>query len=142
MITQYLSVEVLLHCFKVLQVLFVTVTSIFFRMVWIRRPIVTASVLLLSISAMVQGQDEDVFQATNDWQEIREGQKVPSGLHYRMNLETGKKEARLLSEEDSGKGKFVEHLVVAIPIQAAFVIRSFYIIVLSLIHIKKKHFYS
>ena len=41
-----------------------------------------------------------VFVATEEWQEIKEGQKVPSGLHYRMNLETGKKEAKLMETED------------------------------------------
>ena len=34
--------------------------------------------------------------ATNEWQIIQDGQNVPSGLHYRMNLETGKKEAKIL----------------------------------------------
>ena len=34
--------------------------------------------------------------ATNEWQEIKESQIVPSGLHYRMNLATGLKEAKLL----------------------------------------------
>lgn len=28
------------------------------------------------------------------------GQKVPSGLHYRINLETGFKEAKILEEEN------------------------------------------
>ena len=41
-----------------------------------------------------------VFVATEEWQEIKDGQKVPSGLHYRMNLETGKKEAKLMETED------------------------------------------
>ena len=36
------------------------------------------------------------FVATNEWQKIKDGQKVPSGLHYRMNLETGLKEAKIL----------------------------------------------
>ena len=36
------------------------------------------------------------FVATKDWQVIKEGQIVPSGLHYRMNLATGLKEAKLL----------------------------------------------
>ena len=40
-----------------------------------------------------------LFVATDEWQEIHEGQKVPSGLHYRMNLETGKKEAKLMENE-------------------------------------------
>ena len=36
------------------------------------------------------------FVATKEWQDIQEGQSVPSGLHYRMNLETGRKEAKLM----------------------------------------------
>ena len=43
------------------------------------------------------------FVATNEWQVIKEGQIVPSGLHYRINLETGVKEAKLL-ETNQRKG--------------------------------------
>ena len=43
----------------------------------------------------------ETFVATNEWQEIKEGQKVPGGLHYRINFETGKKEAKLLDPTDS-----------------------------------------
>lgn len=43
----------------------------------------------------------ETFVATNEWQEIKEGQKVPGGLHYRLNFETGKKEAKLLDPTDS-----------------------------------------
>jgi len=46
----------------------------------------------------------ETFQATDEWQEIKDGQKVPGGLHYRMNLETGKKEAKLLAHEENSKG--------------------------------------
>lgn len=35
---------------------------------------------------------------------IFKGQSVPSGLHYRINLTTGKKEAKLLDIEDKSKG--------------------------------------
>ena len=48
-----------------------------------------------------------VFVATEEWQEVRPGQRVPGGLHVRMNLETGKKEAKLL-EQDSDKGLWKE----------------------------------
>ena len=41
-------------------------------------------------------ENKSDFVATNEWQEIKEGQIVPSGLHYRMNLATGLKEAKLL----------------------------------------------
>jgi len=54
-------------------------------------------------------EDDNVFVATEEWQEIRPGQKVGAGLHYRMNLETGKKEAKLLDPDDVD----AEHRVVA-----------------------------
>lgn len=43
------------------------------------------------------------FIPTNEWQEIFPGQAVPSGLHYRVNLETGKKEAKLLDKNNKSK---------------------------------------
>ena len=36
------------------------------------------------------------FVATNEWQEIKPGQAIPQGLHVRMDMQTGKKEARLM----------------------------------------------
>ena len=61
----------------------------------------TAVTLVLLASLNVSRGVED-FVATNEWQEIQPGQKVSAGLHYRLNLETGKKEAKLLdpSEDD------------------------------------------
>ena len=50
---------------------------------------------------------DQVFVATEEWQEVRPGQRVPGGLHVRMNLETGKKEAKLL-EQDKDKGLWQE----------------------------------
>ena len=43
------------------------------------------------------------FIATNEWQEINSDHIVPSGLHYRLNLETGKKEAKLLDKKNRSK---------------------------------------
>lgn len=40
----------------------------------------------------------DVFVATTEWQEIKKGHSVPAGLHYRINLQTGLKEAKLMEE--------------------------------------------
>ena len=36
-----------------------------------------------------------LFQPTKDFQDIKEGQDIPPGLHVRLNVYTGKKEARL-----------------------------------------------
>ena len=51
------------------------------------------AVLALLVCA---GASPSVFEATSEFQEIQEGQQVPAGLHYRINLETGKKEAKLI----------------------------------------------
>lgn len=41
----------------------------------------------------------EIFEATNEWQDV--GDKVlPRGIHVRINLETGKKEAKLLESPD------------------------------------------
>ena len=40
------------------------------------------------------------FIATNEWQEIKPGQSIPKGLHVRINMATGLKEAKLLDPED------------------------------------------
>ena len=49
-------------------------------------------------------QVRDVFVATKEWQVVEEGQAIPPGLHVRMNLQTGLKEAKLLDDEDTGDG--------------------------------------
>lgn len=43
----------------------------------------------------------DVFYPTKDWQEVKPGQAVPKGLHIRLNMETGQREAKLM-EGDGG----------------------------------------
>lgn len=54
----------------------------------------------------VEVSNGEVFVPTNEWQEIINGQAIPAGLHARMNLQTGKKEAKLMedkpAEEDPG----------------------------------------
>ncbi|KAH8382692.1 hypothetical protein KR009_004833 [Drosophila setifemur] len=42
------------------------------------------------------------FVATSEWQVIAEGQAIPKGLHVRINLQTGLKEAKLLDESERG----------------------------------------
>jgi len=60
-----------------------------------------------------------VFQPTKDFQIIKEGQDLPPGLHVRMNIWSGEKEARLNipmeGEEEGG---------LDIPIEQAMVIHS------------------
>lgn len=64
---------------------------------------------LLTVGGSATKQDQDlicpsenpadcypkVFQATDEFQVIREGQEIPHGLHVRLDVTTGKKEAKL-----------------------------------------------
>lgn len=51
----------------------------------------------------------DVFVPTEEWQEIINGQAIPAGLHVRMNLQTGKKEAKLMEDEPDVEDKGINH---------------------------------
>jgi len=51
--------------------------------------------------------NKEVFIPTHEWQEIKEGQGIPAGLHVRVDMQTGKKEAKLLEKTD-GDSKEVE----------------------------------
>lgn len=57
-----------------------------------------------------QFDTKDVFVASDDWKEILPGQAVPAGLHYRINLQTGKKEAKLLSPDNQEEKTIPEKL--------------------------------
>ena len=48
-------------------------------------------------------EDLEVFQPTAEWQTIQPGQGIPPGLHVRMNLQTGQKEAKLMDGDDGSK---------------------------------------
>ena len=48
-------------------------------------------------------EDLEVFQPTSSWQAILPGQAIPAGLHVRMNLQTGLKEAKLMDGDDGSK---------------------------------------
>lgn len=43
-----------------------------------------------------------VFEPTSEWQQIREGQDIPPGLHVRLNIDTLVKEAKLLDASEGG----------------------------------------
>lgn len=47
-----------------------------------------------------------IFEPTEEWQNIREGQDIPPGLHVRLNIDTLTREAKLMdpSEEEDSKG--------------------------------------
>ncbi|KAB0794863.1 hypothetical protein PPYR_11702 [Photinus pyralis] len=44
--------------------------------------------------------EDDLFVPTYEWQVIKKGQKIPKGLHVRVNFETGVREAKILVEDD------------------------------------------
>lgn len=47
--------------------------------------------------------NDDPFHPTHEWQAVKEGQAIPAGLHVRMNLETGSREAKLMDGENEFK---------------------------------------
>ena len=49
----------------------------------------------------VEESSKEVFIATNDWQKIKPGQSIPQGLHVRLDMQTRKKEARLMQKEET-----------------------------------------
>lgn len=49
------------------------------------------------------GQTYERFEPTNEWQTVHKGQAIPPGLHVRLNLQTGLKEAKLMDGEGDGK---------------------------------------
>ncbi|XP_026850228.1 nucleotide exchange factor SIL1 isoform X1 [Drosophila persimilis] len=69
--------------------------------------LVLATVLVLGSSLQVEATETTdnktgQFVPTKEWQVINEGQAIPKGLHVRINLQTGLKEAKLLDESERG----------------------------------------
>ncbi|XP_016952862.1 nucleotide exchange factor Sil1 [Drosophila biarmipes] len=64
------------------------------------------SVLILASLQVAAATETDnktsEFVATKEWQVIAEGQAIPKGLHVRINMQTGLKEAKLLDESERG----------------------------------------
>ncbi|PUU77345.1 hypothetical protein B9Z19DRAFT_1086459 [Tuber borchii] len=56
-----------------------------------------------------------VFQPTHEFQVVRDDQELPPGLHYRLNLETGRKEAKINVDD----GSEATNGVVVLPDQEA-----------------------
>ncbi|XP_036337622.1 nucleotide exchange factor Sil1 [Rhagoletis pomonella] len=60
----------------------------------------TLSLLFLAQFAVAAAKDNKTFKATKEWKEIKNGQGISAGLHVRINLQTGKKAAKLLDESE------------------------------------------
>lgn len=68
-------------------------------------PYILSILFVFNVSMGSESDDSIVrpFIATNNWQVISEGQAVPRGLHVRINLQTGLKEAKLLDGTDGAE---------------------------------------
>lgn len=44
--------------------------------------------------------EEKLFEPTTEWKRIRDDETIPPGLHVRINLQTGEKEAKLMHENE------------------------------------------
>ena len=61
-----------------------------------------------------------IFQPSDTFQTILDGQEVPPGLHYRLDISTGKKEAKLIvPDEDEG---YVAQAIEALAVEDAPII--------------------
>lgn len=76
-----------------------------------------ASALVVDPSARLVCSENDptdcypkIFEPTDDWKVIRQGQEIPAGLHVRINMETLQKEAKLNSDDDSNENRQVEQV--------------------------------
>lgn len=64
-----------------------------------------SNVKVTTNAEQIDEEDLEVFQPTSEWQAIRPNQGIPAGLHVRMNLQTGEKEAKLMDGDDRSKYK-------------------------------------
>lgn len=46
---------------------------------------------------------DDIFEPTAEWQVVKENQAIPKGLHVRLNMQTGLKEAKLMDDDPTGE---------------------------------------
>ncbi|VEN41610.1 unnamed protein product [Callosobruchus maculatus] len=73
-------------------------------------------IFCISVNGQATKEEEnEEFIPTKDWKIIKEGQKVPEGLHYRINLETGIKEAKLLDDGTEQRQSERTHALLEIP---------------------------
>lgn len=49
---------------------------------------------------------QDVFYPTKEWKTVQPGQAIPKGLHVRLNMKTGEREAKLMDGDDGMKYKY------------------------------------
>jgi len=63
-------------------------------------------------SVQIDSPDQHpIFVASNEWKEILPNQAIPRGLHVRVDMQTGKKEARLLQDEKTENQEGIEDKV-------------------------------
>lgn len=65
------------------------------------RSIPITQLLLCLVGSVAESVEAEVFIPTTEWQVVKEGQSIPKGLHVRMNLQTGLKEAKLMDESST-----------------------------------------
>lgn len=67
-------------------------------------------VFLITTTLSLQDEDDIEFVPTNEWQLVKEGQSIPSGLHVRMDMSTGGKWAKLMDDDSSAKSTAIQHV--------------------------------
>ncbi|CAF1098294.1 unnamed protein product [Brachionus calyciflorus] len=80
---------------------------IFFSIILVTKilPLLSNDIILVKDSNKVDQVNEkfeindEEFIPTNEWQIVKPGQVIPKGLHVRLNIQTGEREAKLLEPE-------------------------------------------
>jgi len=61
------------------------------------------SCLILNLILLTSSENSKLFKASKEWKTVPEDMVIPPGLHVRMNLQTGLKEAKLMDYENEAK---------------------------------------
>ena len=61
--------------------------------------------LQLVVDDIDSATETKLFQPTTEWKRIGDDETIPPGLHVRINLQTGEKEAKLLHEDEQEEGE-------------------------------------
>ncbi|MCJ1357103.1 MAG: hypothetical protein MMC33_007099 [Icmadophila ericetorum] len=80
-----------------------------------RHPSPSASVDLICHTGHAADCYPRTFQPTTFFQEIHDDQDIPVGLHVRINLETGQKEAKINEESNAGGDQILDVALVERP---------------------------
>eukprot|EP00938_MAST-03A_sp_MAST-3A-sp1_P002216 g2216.t1 len=67
-----------------------------------------AAILIVFATLAISTVAVDEFVPTEEFQDVQEGQALPGGLHYRIDLSTGRKQAKLIASEKKEENGLIQ----------------------------------